>query len=136
MAKKIICNLPNRTRDPETGKEITPEHPDCIGVLLHQISPRMVQIGRGNQKISIYGSNWSSMVTCPVCKREHTIVCTSGVISEEGHKYEEIEEKPGGNPADPNDPNNPGQAAPRQVETSPADPLPINPPAPAPGGAA
>lgn len=130
MAKKIICNLPNRD---------TNEDPNCDGVLLHQISPRMVQIGRGNQKISIYGSNWSSMVTCPKCKREHTIVASSGVINEEGHKYEDIVETPGGNPADPNDPNNPGQAAPRQVVTPPADPLPLPPnpaPAPTPGGAA
>lgn len=113
MAKKIVCNLPNRSTNTE--------EPFCTATLLHQVSPRMVQIGRqGRQKISIVGSNWSSLVTCPKCNREHSIICTSGVIDETNHKYEDIEPKPEGNPADPNDPNNPEQHETKQVAEDPA----------------
>ena len=129
MAKKLLCNLPNRSDNPE---------PNCDGVIAHIISPRMIQIGRqGKQRISIVGSNWSALVTCPVCKREHSLVCTSGVLDESTFKLEEIvETPPTGDPADPNDPNNPDNKEPKQVhDTPPADPAPADPPTPAPNPA-
>lgn len=129
MAKKILCNLPNRDGNPEER---------CTGVLAHMISPRMIQIGRqGKQKFSILGSNWSAMVTCPKDSREHSIVCNNGVIDESTLTLEEITDPaPGGNPADPNDPNLPGNKESREVhDTPPADPAPVPPADPAPNPA-
>ncbi len=113
MAKKITCNLPNRTDNPEQN---------CTGTVAHQISPRMIQIGRqGRQKISMVGSNWSALVTCPKCAREHSIVCTNGAIDEANLFLEDIiETKPEGNPDDPNDPNNPDQKETKGVHETPA----------------
>lgn len=123
MAKKIICNLPNRDGNPDEK---------CTGVIAHMISPRMIQIGRqGKQKFSIVGSNWSTLATCPKDGREHSIVCTNGIIDESTLHLEEIvETPPEGDPKDPNDPNHPEQHETKVVP--PADPAPAPAPNPAP----
>lgn len=113
MARKIICDLPNRkTNDDQT----------CSGVVAHQISPRMLQVARrDDQRVTIVGENWNATVTCPRCGRPHSFICKNGVIIEEGHKYEEIDTPPAPEPTDP--------PAPDDDATPPAgDPEPTDPP--------
>lgn len=120
MSKKLICNLPNRENN---------EEPLCTGTVVHQISPRMIQVGRqARQRIDVVGSNWSSLVTCPKCNRQHSIVCTSGVIDEKDHHYEDLPIQPEGDPTDPNNPNNPPETVPAPAPKPAADPaVPVVP---------
>lgn len=115
--RKIICGYKNREGNPDET---------CTGVVAHQVSPRMIQIGRGDQRVSLIINNDGQVaVTCPKCKRVHSFIFKNGAIRDEGIQYEEVEAQPGGNPDDPNDPNNPGQQ-PGGV----TPPEPANPPAP------
>lgn len=100
--RKIICAYPNREGN---------ENETCIGVVAHQISPRMMQIGRqGDQRFSlIVNGNGQATATCPLCRRIHSFVWRNGELDETHLTLQDLEAKPEGDPANPNDPNNPGQ---------------------------
>lgn len=108
--RKMICGYKNREGNPDET---------CTGVIAHQISPRMIQIGRGDQRISVIADgNTQSTVTCPKCGRIHSIIWRGGVMREDLNEFEDVQPAPEGDPNDPNNPNNPGQQ-------------PVDPPAPA-----
>lgn len=99
--RKIICGYKNREGNPDET---------CTGVIAHQISPRMMQIGRGDQRFSlIINGDGQATATCPKCGRIHSFIWKDGALRESELQYEDITPAPGGNPDDPNDPNNPDQ---------------------------
>ena len=115
--KKILCNLPNRDGNKD---------PECKGVLAHLISERMIKIGRGEHRISftVTDGNASCVLTCPVCKRLHTLIWRHHKLDESVLTLEDVTPKPNGDPDDPNNPNNPGQnpgGNPAPSEDPPAD---------------
>lgn len=77
--KRIFCAQPNRPDNPD-GKF-------CIGVLAHQISPRMLELKRGEEMQVIVGDQWTAMLPCHKCKRKTSVVCDRGKIDEASLHY-------------------------------------------------
>jgi hypothetical protein len=120
--KRIVCGQPNRPGNPDGDS--------CIGILAHQISPRMVVAKRApknEQEFTMVGDQWSLMLTCPKCLRKTSIVCNHGKIEESELHYVDESKVPPPKPDD-NDTDPPTDPA-KDDDTPPADPAEADPPA-------
>jgi hypothetical protein len=83
-------------------KRIQCADPHCDGIIAHQISDKTFELKRVDQAVTMTGSNWSAMGTCPKNPKHQTsIVVTDGKVDASELRYKDDDETgDGGNEDD------------------------------------
>jgi hypothetical protein len=85
-------------------KKIQCADPHCDGIIAHQISDKTFELKRLDQGVTMTGSNWSTMATCPKNpKHQASIVVTDGKVDASLLRYKEEGESEGGDTGNPDD---------------------------------